>query len=145
MHEYNHLGAWPIMTVPGSNLLISFSYAWVLVNQKNFFQYTYTHNQHGFESSLEIEHTFMLLWFLFGNGRGHDLTYFVNVQSKSKVLGHLTAQHVILISTSGHSIYWRHVQAIILPWSQAPPQLFVAYCTKAGEEPGNEAMALVRR
>ena len=30
----------------------------------------------------------------------HDLAYFENEHSKSKVLGHMTAQHLILISTS---------------------------------------------
>ena len=43
----------------------------------------------------------MLFWIFWGDG--HDLAYFVNDQSKSKVLGHLTAQHVILISTSARS------------------------------------------
>ena len=47
----------------------------------------------------------LLIFFFFwggggGGGDGHDLAYFVNDQSKSKVLGHLTARHEILISTS---------------------------------------------
>ena len=49
--------------------------------------YTYTRNQHGFESSLE--NTLSCSFYIFG-GR-HVQSYFVNEQSKSKVLGHLTA------------------------------------------------------
>ena len=49
------------------------------------------------ESSLENTHSCSCdLFMVMGAGMTY-ITYFVNVQSKSKVLGHLTAQHVILI------------------------------------------------
>ena len=47
-------------------------------------------------------HALLIFW-----GDGQDLAYFVNDQSKSKLLGHLTAQHIILISTSGVGTHLR--------------------------------------
>ena len=63
---------------------------------------------YAFKSSLENTLSCSFDFFFFwgggggggGGGDGHDLAYFVNNQSKSKVLGHLTARHEILISTS---------------------------------------------
>ena len=92
----------PIMSVPGSNQPISFSlflYACVLVNHILFFPNTHIHTTN-MDLNLAWRTHIHARVIYFGDGRAHDLTYFVNVQSKSKVLGHLTTQHVILISTS---------------------------------------------
>jgi len=37
-------------------------------------------------------------------GVRHDLAHFKNDHTKSKVLGHMTAQHLILISTSDYCV-----------------------------------------
>ena len=86
---------------------LSFLYARVLVSQfLFFFHYCFSPlhiiictTQPGFESSLENTFSWFFDLFLVLGVILHN--YFQNDHSKSKVLGYMTAQHLILISTSG--------------------------------------------
>ena len=88
------------MTVPGSNLPISFFSVSLCMSSSQPKKKIPNTHIHTTNMDLNLAwrthfHALLIFW-----GDGHDLAYFVNDQSKSKVLGHLTAQHVILISTS---------------------------------------------
>ena len=64
-----------------------------------FPHFLYMHNPTWIEWSLENTLSWFF-WFVFGIR--HNLGYFENDHSKSKVLGYMTAQHLIFISTSAN-------------------------------------------
>ena len=98
--------------------------AWVLVNQFHFFiplsPPLLLYAQPNLDLSLAWRthfHDFLICF-----GVRHDIAYFINDHSKSKVLGCMTAQHLIFILTS------------LVP--RPPRPAFVACSTKSGGRPG---------
>jgi len=111
MHEYNRARIQSFLLCidyAGSNqpisFFLSFLHARVLVNQFLFFSHYFfftllIYAQPTLDLNLAWRTYFSWFFDLFFGVR-HDLAHFKNDHTKSKVLGHMTAQHLILISTS---------------------------------------------
>ena len=64
-----------------------------------------------------------MMIFCFVFGVRHDLAYFENDRTKSEVLGHMTTQHLVLISTSGG--IWGTMVALEHTQTHSPVNMYI--------------------